>query len=123
MIKRQQRIHLWSKCRILGENVSLLEDFERLFPAAFQPFGCMVRMTTTGLLDDHFSDQKIVFSVSARVKDVYRAVISNFGAEDREVLQGFNAWFRRYRTLGDAHEAYRHLARRRGRVDGARSEG
>ena len=38
-----------------------------------------------GLLDDHFSDEKIVFSVSARVKKVYQHLISNFGAEDKEL--------------------------------------
>lgn len=38
-----------------------------------------------GLLDDHFSDERIVFSVSPRVKDVYNTVISNFGGEDRQL--------------------------------------
>ena len=38
-----------------------------------------------GLLDDHFSEEKIVLSVSPRVKDLYQTLISNFGAEDREL--------------------------------------
>ena len=38
-----------------------------------------------GLLDDHFSDEKIVLSVSPRVKEVYQQLISNLGAEDREL--------------------------------------
>ena len=38
-----------------------------------------------GLLDDHFSEEKIVLSVSPRVKEVYRLLISNLGAEDREL--------------------------------------
>jgi len=42
-----------------------------------------------GLLDDHFGDQRIVFSVSPRVKEVYQRVISNFGAEDRELEEHF----------------------------------
>lgn len=42
-----------------------------------------------GLLDDHFGEQRIVFSVSPRVKEVYQQVISNFGAEDRELEEHF----------------------------------
>ena len=38
-----------------------------------------------GLLDDHFSDEKIVLSVSPRVKELYQLLISNLGAEDREL--------------------------------------
>ena len=38
-----------------------------------------------GLLDDHFSDEKIVLSVSPRVREVYQLLISNLGAEDREL--------------------------------------
>lgn len=38
-----------------------------------------------GLLDDHFSDEKIVLSVSPRVREVYQHLISNLGAEDREM--------------------------------------
>ena len=37
------------------------------------------------LLDDHFSDKKIVFSMSPRVNDVYQRVISNFGAGDADL--------------------------------------
>ena len=49
-----------------------------------------------GLLDDHFSDQRIVFSVSPRVKEVYQRVISNFGAEDREIEEHFLEALDRY---------------------------
>ena len=38
-----------------------------------------------GLLDDHFSEEKIVLSVSPRVRKVYEHVISNLGAEDKEL--------------------------------------
>ena len=38
-----------------------------------------------GLLDDHFSDEKVVFSMSPRVKDVYNRVISNFGAGEADL--------------------------------------
>jgi len=38
-----------------------------------------------GLLDDHFSEEKIVLSVSPRVKQVYQQLISNLGAEDKEL--------------------------------------
>lgn len=42
-----------------------------------------------GLLDDHFGDEKIVFSVNPKVKAVYQNVISNFGAEDEELENYF----------------------------------
>ena len=38
-----------------------------------------------GLIDDHFSEEKIVLSVSSRIKEVYQQLISNLGAEDREL--------------------------------------
>lgn len=38
-----------------------------------------------GLLDDHFSDEKITLSVSTDVKDFYHTIISNLGAEDKEL--------------------------------------
>ena len=38
-----------------------------------------------GLLDDHFSDEKIVLSVSPRVERIYHHLISNLGAEDKEL--------------------------------------
>ncbi len=38
-----------------------------------------------GLLDDHFSEEKIVLSVSPEVRRVYENVISNLGAEDKEL--------------------------------------
>ena len=37
------------------------------------------------LLDDHFSDEKIVLSVSPRVRELYQILVSNLGAEDREL--------------------------------------
>ena len=42
-----------------------------------------------GLLDDHFSEQKIVFAVSPKVKKIYQQVISNFGGEDKELEKYF----------------------------------
>lgn len=44
-----------------------------------------------GLLDDHFSDEKIVFSVSRETRQFYEQVISNFGGEDKEL----EAFFRK----------------------------
>ena len=38
-----------------------------------------------GLLDDHFSEEKIVLSVSPRVQHLYRFLISNLGVEDKEL--------------------------------------
>ena len=38
-----------------------------------------------GLLDDHLNDDRVVFSVSSQVKGIYQQVISNFGAEDRDL--------------------------------------
>ncbi len=49
-----------------------------------------------GLLDDHFGDQRIVFSVSPRVKEVYQRMISNFGAENREIEAHFLEALDRY---------------------------
>lgn len=37
------------------------------------------------LLDDHFSNQHIVFSVSKRVRKLYNLIISNFGASDKDI--------------------------------------
>ena len=56
------------------------DQYERVVAANLNMSG-LIR----GLLEDHFSDERIVFSVSPRVKEVYRTVISNFGAEDREL--------------------------------------
>lgn len=41
------------------------------------------------LLDDHFSDEKIVDSVSPRVKELYQQSIGNLGAQDRELENCF----------------------------------
>jgi len=49
-----------------------------------------------GLLDDHFSDQKIVFAVSPKVKKIYQQVISNFGGEDKELEKCFLEALDRY---------------------------
>ena len=38
-----------------------------------------------GLLEDHFSDEKVVFSMSPRVKGLYQRVVSNFGAGDADL--------------------------------------
>ena len=56
------------------------DQHERVMSAGLNMSG-LIR----GLLDDHFSDEKIVLSVSPRVKEVYRLLISNLGAEDREL--------------------------------------
>ena len=37
------------------------------------------------LLDDHFSNDKIVFAVSGKAKNIYQNIISNLGAEDKEL--------------------------------------
>lgn len=56
------------------------DQHERVMSAGLNMSG-LIR----GLLDDHFSDEKIVLSVSPRVKEVYQLLISNLGAEDREL--------------------------------------
>ena len=56
------------------------DQYETVAKAGLNMSGLM-----RGLLDDHFSDEKIVFSVSARVKKFYQHVISNFGAEDTDL--------------------------------------
>ena len=56
------------------------EQHERVAAAGLNMSG-LIR----GLLDDHFSEEKIVLSVSPRVREVYELLISNLGAEDREL--------------------------------------
>lgn len=56
------------------------DQHERVMSAGLNMSG-LIR----GLLDDHFSDEKIVLSVSPKVKEVYQLLISNLGAEDREL--------------------------------------
>ncbi len=56
------------------------EQHERVMSSGLNMSG-LVR----GLLDDHFSEEKIVLSVSPRVKGVYQQLISNLGAEDRQL--------------------------------------
>ena len=60
------------------------EQYERISKQGLNASG-LIR----GLLDDHFSDQKIVFAVSAPVKKIYQQVISNFGGEDKELEKFF----------------------------------
>ena len=62
-------------------NVTVRADqYERISDKGLNASG-LIR----GLLDDHFSETTIVFSVSAEVKGIYEQVISNFGGEDREL--------------------------------------
>ena len=56
------------------------EQHEKVMAAGLNMSG-LIR----GLLDDHFSEEKIVLSVSPRVKDVYQHLISNLGTEDHEL--------------------------------------
>lgn len=37
------------------------------------------------LLDDHFSESKITLSVSSKTKKIYDNLVSNFGANDRDL--------------------------------------
>lgn len=37
------------------------------------------------LLDDHFSESKITLSVSSKTKKIYDDLVSNFGADDRDL--------------------------------------
>ena len=37
------------------------------------------------LLDDHFSESKITLSISTKTKKIYDNLISNFGANDRDL--------------------------------------
>lgn len=56
------------------------EQYERISKEGLNASG-LIR----GLLDDHFSETKIVFSVSEDVRRMYDEVISNFGGEDKEL--------------------------------------
>jgi esterase/lipase len=56
------------------------EQYDRVNEAGLNMSG-LIR----GLLDDHFSEEKIVFSVSPKVKAVYQNIISNFGGEDKDL--------------------------------------
>jgi len=56
------------------------EQYERISAKGLNASG-LIR----GLLDDHFSETKIVFSVSEDVRRMYDEVISNFGGEDKEL--------------------------------------
>ena len=56
------------------------DQYERVVAANLNMSG-LIR----GLLEDHFSEERIVFSVSPEVKEVYRTVVSNFGAEDKDL--------------------------------------
>ena len=56
------------------------DQHERVMAAGFNMSGLL-----RGLLDDHFSEQKIVLSVSPEVSRVYHHLISNLGAEDKDL--------------------------------------
>jgi len=62
-------------------NILVRRDQHKRVAAADLNMSGLIR----GLIDDHFSDEKIVLSVSPRVKEVYQQLISNLGAEDREL--------------------------------------
>jgi len=49
-----------------------------------------------GLLDDHLSDNRIVFAVSAQAKATYDSVRSNVGAEDKDLEPYFLEALDRY---------------------------
>jgi hypothetical protein len=62
-------------------NVTIkVDQYERISNEGLNASG-LIR----GLLDDHFSETKIVFSVSEDVRRMYDEVISNFGGEDKEL--------------------------------------
>ena len=67
------------------------EQHERVAEAGLNMSG-LIR----GLLDDHFSKERIVLSVSPELKGVYQNVISNFGAEDKDLEPYFLAALDRY---------------------------
>ena len=59
-------------------NVLIREDqYERISDKGLNMSG-LIR----GLLDDHFSDAKVVLSLSPDARQVYEHVISNFGVSD-----------------------------------------
>jgi len=41
------------------------------------------------LLDDHFSEHKIVLNVDRECRDLYDKIISNFGGNDKEIEKYF----------------------------------
>ena len=62
-------------------NILIREDqYERVSQAGLNTSG-LIR----GLLDDHFSDAKITFSMGEETKRLYQNIISNFGAEDSDI--------------------------------------
>ena len=62
-------------------NVMLRPDQKKRINKAGLNMSGLIR----GLLDDHFSAETIVLSVSPEVRRVYEHVISNLGAEDTEL--------------------------------------
>lgn len=62
-------------------NVLLRRDQHKQVVSAGLNMSGLIR----GLLDDHFSEEKIVLSVSEDVKELYQTLISNLGAEDKEL--------------------------------------
>ena len=73
-------------------NILIREDqYERMNRTGLNTSG-LIR----GLLDDHFSDAKITFSMGEETKGLYQNIISNFGAEDREIEPYFVEALDRY---------------------------
>ena len=73
-------------------NLLIREDqYHRLSQSGLNTSG-LIR----GLLDDHFSDAKITFSMGEDTKGLYQNIISNFGAEDSEIEPYFLEALDRY---------------------------
>jgi hypothetical protein len=73
-------------------NILIREDqYERMNQSNLNTSG-LIR----GLLDDHFSDAKITFSMGEETKQLYQNIISNFGAEDSEIEPYFVEALDRY---------------------------
>ncbi len=73
-------------------NILIREDqYERVSQAGLNTSG-LIR----GLLDDHFSDAKITFSMGEETKRLYQNIISNFGAEDSDIEPYFVEALDRY---------------------------
>jgi hypothetical protein len=73
-------------------NILIREDqYERVNRTGLNTSG-LIR----GLLDDHFSDTKITFSMGEETKGLYQNIISNFGAQDSEIEPYFVGALDRY---------------------------
>lgn len=66
-------------------NIQIRDDQHKKIIGAGLSIAGLVR----DLLDDHFSEHKIVLNVSQKSKEFYDKIISNFGGTDEEIEKYF----------------------------------